>query len=208
MLACCVCIELIIYCRIYKRRKNDQTEYEVTSDTNPLTATQYGADTVYLDIQSQDGDSVSYEDAYSPATELADELLEVGKERELTEPVQLLSHKPPPPPQTGSVLNKDAPSTPELAEKLELRPRHMETEPPQLLSHQESHSTVDQRQDMEADRSSSSTVSDSQQAPDTEGATGLQDRSGDTSVAVEVEMKKLDEQEEDEHSSDRLQTKS
>ena len=180
----------------------------MTSDTHDLLTdldTQYGADTVYLDIQSQDGDSVSYEDASSPTTESAD-VLEVEKERGLTEPVQLSSHKQSPP-QTGSLLNKDARSTPELAEKIELRPTKMETEPPQLLSHKESHSSVDQRQDMDADRSSSSTVSEAPQTSDTEGVTGLQDKSDDTSVAEEVEMKELGDDEEV-LSSDRLQIKS
>ena len=179
-----------------------------TSDTHDLLTDtqQYGADTVYLDIQSQDVDSVSYEDASSPTTELTD-VLEVEKERGLTEPVQLSSHKQSPP-QTGSLLNKDARSTPELAEKIELRPRHMETEAPQLLSHKESHSSVDQRQDMDADRSSSSTVSEAPQTPDTEGVTGLQDKSDDTSVAEEVEMKELGDDDEEVHSSDRLQIKS
>ena len=80
-------------------------------------------------------------------------------------------------------------------EQLKLRARQMETEPvSQQLGHQESsHGPDDQRQDLPTIVHTPETVSDSQQAPhtDTQGATGLEEASDETSVDEVMEMRGL-----------------
>ena len=81
-------------------------------------------------------------------------------------------------------------------EQLKLRARQMETEPAsQQLGHQESsHGPDDQRQDLPTIIvHTPEAVSDSQQAPhtDTQGATGLQEASDETSVDEVMEMRGL-----------------
>ena len=71
----------------------------------------------------------------------------------------------------------------------------MEAEPARQLGHQESsHSSLDQRQDLQVPRSNSPvTVSDSQQAPLIDTQSGLQEAGDDAAVgAEEMEMRGLD----------------
>ena len=80
-------------------------------------------------------------------------------------------------------------------EQLKLRARQMETESAsQQLGHQESsHGPDDQRQDLPTIVHTPEAVSDSQEAPhtDTQGATGLQEASDETSVDEVMEMRGL-----------------
>ena len=80
-------------------------------------------------------------------------------------------------------------------EQLKLRARQMETEQAsQQLGHQESsHGPDGQRQDLPTIVHTLEAVSDSQQAPhtDTQGATGLQEASDETSVDEVMEMRGL-----------------
>ena len=63
----------------------------------------------------------------------------------------------------------------------------MEAEPARQLGHQESsHSSLDQRQDLQVPRSNSPvTVSDSQQAPLIDTQSGLQEAGDDAAVGAE-----------------------
>ena len=145
----------------HRKKRTGQAQYDLNADTNTLTDSQHGADMcVHIDTQSQDGDSL---------------------------------------------VNEDAP----VVEKFELREREMETstELAKQLDHQESsHSSVDQKQDLHVPCLNSPViVNDSQHPPlpDTQGATGLQEASDDTSVAEEVELKVLGDDQNDQASDQR-----
>ena len=209
----------------HRKKRTGQAQYDLNADTNPLTDSQHGADMcVHIDTQSQDGDSLVNEDApvvekfelrereMETSTELAKQLdhqesshSSVDQKQDLhvpclNSPVIVNDSQHPPLPDTqGATGLQEASDDTSAAEEVEMKVLGDD-------QNDQARTSGDQRQDISLVHTPVTFSADSQQPPlpDTQGVTGLQETSDDTSAAEEVELKVLgDDEEEEQASSDK-----
>ena len=201
----------------HRKKRTGQAQYDLNADTNTLTDSQHGADMcVHIDTQSQDGDSLVNEDApvvekfelrereMETSTELAKQLdhqesshSSVDQKQDLhvpclNSPVIVNDSQQPPLPDTqGATGLQEASDDTSAAEEVELKVLGDD-------QNDQARTSGDQRQDLSLVHTPV-TFSDSQQPPlpDSQGATGLQEASDDTSAAEEVELKVLGDDQND-----------